>query len=250
MPPHDHSNRSLPAVILAAGDGGRLEHLTASAPKALVRVAGRPLIAYTLDAITANDITETVVVTGYRESELRTALRESPLAPGLRFASNPHFREGSARSLAAARSFVGDRPFLLLMADHLFSSELVRSLLAAHPANPSDASFVAADAADAHGPTYVAEATHLQIADGAVTAIGKGLVPFNGLDTGAFLFGPAVWQALDALPPDSELSAVCRQLIRRHQLRAVDVSGSFWYDVDTPEDLAAAESLLAGRVSA
>ena len=50
-------------------------------------MAGRPLIAYTLDALAAAGIEDVVVVTGYREQQLRAALLEgkptSQLGPSL-----------------------------------------------------------------------------------------------------------------------------------------------------------------------
>lgn len=248
MPPAGTS-APLRAVILAAGDGGRLEHLTASLPKPLVQVAGRPLIAYTLDALAENDISDILVVTGYRERELRMALRESHLAAGLRFASNPRFREGSALSLRAARDFCGSEPFLLVMADHMFSGPLLGRLLAARNSRPG-ACIVAADSAGAHDPAYVAEATRLRLDGNAVVEIGKDLTAFDALDTGAFVLAGPAWEALHALPLNCELSDVCRELIRRGQLVAADVSGTFWYDVDTPEDLVAAEALITARASA
>ena len=44
------------AIILAAGDGGRLGEQTAGLPKPLVTVRGRPLISYTLDALAEADV--------------------------------------------------------------------------------------------------------------------------------------------------------------------------------------------------
>ncbi len=247
--PSAGSPAPLRAVILAAGDGGRLEHLTADLPKPLVQVAGRPLIAYTLDALAESGIRDILVVTGYRERELRMALRESHLAGGLRFASNPRFREGSALSLRAAREFCGSEPFLLVMADHMFSGPLLARLIEARGAYGGDC-LVAADSAGAHDPAYVAEATRLRLDGDAVIEIGKDLATFDALDTGAFVLTAAAWEALDVLPLNCELSDVCRELIRRDQLVAADVSGTFWYDVDTPEDLAAAETLISARASA
>ncbi|MEJ5220904.1 MAG: sugar phosphate nucleotidyltransferase, partial [Tepidiforma sp.] len=62
------------AVILAAGDGGRLGHLTRERPKPLVEVAGRPIIAYTLDALAAAGIRDVAVILGYRAAQLGEAL--------------------------------------------------------------------------------------------------------------------------------------------------------------------------------
>ncbi len=243
------------AVLLAAGDGGRLGPHTDLRPKALVPVAGRPIVQYTLEALTAAGVDETIVVTGYRERQLLAALRESTEAPRLRFVSNPEFRGGASLSLRAARAAVQHERFLLVMADHLLSVELLRRLVAAAAGGGT---FVGADFDAA---TFAAvshhdhdESTRLRVAsvDGragarAVTAIGKHLAPYDALDTGAFVLGPEVWEAVDGVPEDCELSAVFSALAARCMLFAADVSGTFWFDVDTESDLLAAEDLVRGR---
>lgn len=232
------------AVILAAGDGGRLGHRTTGIPKPLVTTGGRPLIAFTLEALAVPEVEEVVIVTGYLEERLVAALSEGWQSQPLRFVSNPRFRGGASLSLAAARGATGNEPFLLLMADHLFSARIVRALLDAWRAGGP--SLVATDGS-AWPEAYREEATHIQLEPGTdrVAAIGKGLDPWHVIDTGAFLLTPEVWGALDASPDDCELSVVFGELARRRRLRAVDISGASWYDVDTEDDLLAAGRMLA-----
>jgi 1L-myo-inositol 1-phosphate cytidylyltransferase / CDP-L-myo-inositol myo-inositolphosphotransferase len=238
----------LQAVILAAGDGGRLGEHTTKLPKPLVHVAGRPIIGYTIDALSEAGVRDITIVVGYREEQLRDALEGQ--FPGMRvaFASNSNFHRGASFSVRAARPYLDDDAFLLLMADHLLSRELIASLLVAHAAAPGR-SFVAADAAP-HDAFYTREATKLLTASGEpdrVIAIGKQLPEWTALDTGAFVVSPAIWDALDAAPEDSELSAVFGVVIAGEGLYAADVSNAFWYDIDTAEDLAAADALLSLR---
>lgn len=235
------------AVILAAGDGGRLGELTRDRPKPLVEVGGRPIIAYTLDALRAAGIRDVAVVIGYRAGQLGEALAaQSPLP--LSFIHNPRFREGASLSLATARAWAGQDPFLLLMSDHLLSEPIIRALLAAHTAALPGTSFVAADSPHRWPHDYREEATRLVLdPDGFVTAIGKRLDPYHALDTGAFLLDPAAWDALDAAPESCELSTIFTTLAARRTLRAVDIGGAPWFDIDTSADLAAAETHLAAR---
>lgn len=227
---------------MAAGLGSRLGHLVTGAPKPLVTVGGRPLVSYTLDSLKDAGVEEVVVVTGYRETQLRDALRAlSPLA--LRFETNPEFRSGAARSLAAARLACGEDPFLLVMSDHLLEHELVTKLA---ETDPMDGAAVAADATF-RTREYTEEATRLLVEDGLVKEIGKLIPEFTHLDAGAFHCSDSVWEALEAVPIDSGLSDVFRVLANANRLRAADVTGAFWYDVDTPEDRHEAERLLRRR---
>jgi choline kinase len=190
-------------------------------------------------------VRDLVVVTGYRGAQVEAALRGR--APGtltIQTVENPRFAEGASLSLLAARETAKGEPFLLVMADHVFSAPLIRALTTAAEASPH-ACFVAADAGG-HSPGYIDEATKLAVdAKGFVTAIGKGLPTWQALDAGAFALTPAVWDAVATAPEDCELSAIFAILARRRLLKAADITGSFWYDIDTEGDLAEASALLA-----
>lgn len=231
------------AVILAAGDGGRLHQHTSSVPKPLVPVSGRPLIAYTLDALAAAGVEEAVVVLGYRAEQLRAAIGASA-SPAVAFVSNPRFHAGASLSLRAARTAVAGQPFLLLMADHMLAAEIVTALLEAYV--PGGPSLVATDASP-WPPDYIDEATRVRFEPGTsrVARIGKGLEPWDALDTGAFLLAPDAWEAVDDSPEDCELSVIFRRLARAGRLQGVDVSGATWYDIDTAADLEAATRLVS-----
>ena len=58
------------AVILAAGEGKRVRPFTRSRPKALIPVANRPIIEYTIQALLANGVREIIVVVGYRKEQV------------------------------------------------------------------------------------------------------------------------------------------------------------------------------------
>jgi len=236
------------AVILAAGDGDRLGRLTVDVPKPLVALGGRLIISYTLDALRACGVERVTIVTGYREAQLRSALTADELAGlDVTFIFNERFEEPASVSLRAAREACGDEPFLLLMADHVLSAPVVAGVVAASRGQASEASFVAADRT-AHGAAYTSEATKLALAPGPapqrVVSIGKAVDGWAALDCGAFLLSPSIWEAVDAVPEACELSTIFTETARRGELFAADVSGAFWHDIDTLDDLAAAEQLL------
>lgn len=231
--------------MLAAGDGGRLGMHTVRTPKPLVALNGRAIVDYTLESLAEAGIQDVVVVTGYREEQVRNGLRgASSRGARLSFVTNSRFQDGASLSLRAARAACGDEPFLLVMSDHLLSATLLRRLLRAGRASGAGQSFVASDGG-ARDQAYIDEATKLAIdGEGCVTAIGKQLGTWTSLDTGAFYVAPEAWEAVDSVAEDCELSVIFGELARRRMLRAADVSGAFWYDVDTADDLAAAAELL------
>lgn len=234
------------AVVLAAGDGGRLGPYTTSSPKPLIGLEGRRIIDYTLDSLAGSGVREAVVVTGYLGDYVRETLSAEWDGPmDLRFVHNPDYHAGATTSLAAARDACADEPFVLAMADHLLSPPLIGRLLDA-AGQVDGCSLVAADF-HPREPAYADEATKLALDEsGRVTAIGKDVDGWAALDTGAFFCRPDIWDMLEDVHEGAELSVLFGELAARRMLHAADVSGAFWYDIDTVEDLAMATALIAG----
>lgn len=76
------------AMILAAGLGTRLRPLTNTVPKALVPVAGRPLIEYSLLFLRSQGITEVVINLHHLGEKIRSALGDGDLY-GMRIFYSP-----------------------------------------------------------------------------------------------------------------------------------------------------------------
>ena len=90
------------------------------------------------------------------------------------------------------------------------------------------------------------EATKVRLEGTSIISIGKQLAPFDAVDTGIFCFDRRIFDALrsEVAAGRAELSAAVQQLADRGLMRAVVSDGSFWCDVDTPEDVAYARSIL------
>lgn len=225
--------------------GQRLGERTISNPKPLVSVAGRPLIAHTLSSLAAAGVKEVAIISGYRGDELQAALAEQRDLH-LTFITNPDFVRGASYSLRAARQFAGEDPFLLAMSDHLLSRELIERLSAAAEDAPRGLSaLVATDDPDGWDEAYVAEATRVDIdEESRVRHIGKLIDPWSAIDAGAFACFPNTWSCVEVAPDDCDLSTIFSVAASGGSLGAADISGAFWYDVDTEEDLQAVERLL------
>jgi MurNAc alpha-1-phosphate uridylyltransferase len=105
------------AMLLAAGRGERLRPLTDRVPKALVEVAGKPLIAWHLERLVASGCREAVI----NVSHLGQAIVER-LGDGARFGLAIRYsREAqpleTAGGIAQAAHLLGAVPFLLVNAD-------------------------------------------------------------------------------------------------------------------------------------
>lgn len=233
-------------VILAAGDGTRLAPLTLHYPKPLVRVLGQPLLDYTLDAFVAAGICDLILVVGYKEEQIRNWVGDGQrYGARVTYVSNPDYELENAISLYAARVAVASQLFVLAMADHMISADILRTLLARSPQTDT----LCVDRL-AHRAPQLDDATRVWVdRRGSIRRIGKGLVRWNAVDTGVFLFTSAIFDAIDALRAlgnqNPSISQSVTWLIEHGSgLRACDISGAWWTDVDTWEDLQDVEAEL------
>ena len=227
------------AVILAAGRGSRLGIHTDSMPKCLVPVAGRPLIHYAFSSLADAGIRRVVVVTGYRQRQLAAALGDGGrFGLQIDLVSNPHFSRGNASSLAKSLSAV-DGSFVLTMADHIISSDLLRTLMYA-----ADGGNAIAIDKSVLTPERFDEATKVSTDRGLVTSVGKDLLAWDGVDTGVSFWSSQLLAECGEDQATGELAALMTRVAAIHPVQAADVTGSFWMDVDTAEDMREAEMAL------
>jgi len=226
-------------VILAAGDGDRLGVLTATCPKVLLAVNDKPLISYPIEALAAAGIGEIAIVVGYLADKVTQALGDgSSFGVRLQYIFNPDYLGGNAISVYKAKDWAQGDPIVLCMGDHLIEPKLVRHLVNRLTLTET----LCIDYTQAKH-LQLAEATKVAVdSAGYISDIGKDLVYWNALDTGVFLLTENFFQALDELIPrlgiDIEISDVIRFMVSRgHRFNTCSVSGYYWADVDTPEDL-------------
>jgi choline kinase len=224
------------AVVLAAGNGDRF-HGKTTPSKLLVPVAGMPLISRTLVTAARAGIEEIDVIVGYEAGAVHAAAASAPLPDvTLRFHYNERWREENGVSALVSRPHVDGQRFALLMGDHVFNPHVLEQMLVLDVAD--DESLLAIDCRDAP-QARAAEATKVRLAGDRITAIGKQVDPFDGLDTGVFVFSSSIFAALEesAAAGDTSLSGGVRRLAARGLMRGVDTQGSAWWDLDTLEDL-------------
>ncbi len=237
------------AVVIAAGAGHRLRRTSgARVVKPITCLLGSPLIVRTLLVLREQAVTDVVVVTGYRAREVERLLAGEPrLAPmTVRCVRNPEWRKQNGLSVLAARPAAGDAPFLLSMADHLYSPEIVRRLRRA-PRSPGEL-LLAVDRRVAAVPD-LQDAMRVRLSGPErIRDIGKGLVRFDAVDTGVFIAAATLFEALEAEKHarggDCALADGVRYLAGLGLARAVDIGDSWWHDVDTHADLLRAQRQL------
>jgi N-acetyl-alpha-D-muramate 1-phosphate uridylyltransferase len=106
------------AMILAAGRGDRMRPLTDTTPKPLLKVAGKPLIQYTIEKLVSAGFTELVINVAYLGEQIMQTL-----ADGRQFGASIVYSNEGAEGLETAGGIIqalpllGSKPFLVINSD-------------------------------------------------------------------------------------------------------------------------------------
>jgi len=239
------------AVILAAGCATRLRPHSDDTPKTLLPVGGVPILRRTITSLLRVGFDQFVIGTGYLEHMVREAV--ASWFPGLdvTFVSNPDFRStNNAYSLLLTRPHVETDGFMLLDGDVVFDVEVIEELVERGPDCLAVRSV---------GGLGLEEVKVTADDEDRVLAIGKH-VPVRsamGESVGIEWFsGPSskrLFAVLDRRVRQQGLineyyEAAFQQLIDDGaELYGVDIGSMYASEIDTIEDLMAANARLAAR---
>lgn len=235
------------AVIIAAGFGSRISALSDSKP--LTPVAGIPLIELGIRQLAAAGVTRVVVVTGHEGERVEAFLAELARRSGMAIhpARVSDWSKPNGFSVIAGADKVaelGGGDFLLVMADHMFSAEILQRL--AREAAPDRGVTLAIDRRLDNPLVDPDDATWVRTdAAGRIVAIGKTISAYDAVDCGAFLVTPELPEAIAAAiaaGKGGSLSDGMQVLADRGRAATMDIGSAWWLDVDDPRAHAQAEA--------
>ncbi|MEN3953330.1 nucleotidyltransferase family protein [Iodidimonas sp. SYSU 1G8] len=105
------------AMVLCAGLGTRLLPLTSDRPKALVDVAGKPLVDWTLDALAQAGVEDAVVNHHYFGGMLVEHLAARTAPPRVTLSDESALLMDTGGGVVKALPLLGDEPFFIINAD-------------------------------------------------------------------------------------------------------------------------------------
>ena len=237
------------AVILIAGQGSRLREADKNFLKPFVPVLGRPLLSYTLEALSCADISTAHFVVGY-ESERVIAAAKQLIPPHISasFIVNRDWQKQNGISLLAAVGHVS-APFLLTMGDHVFDDTIIDCLLDNFEPRLLNI------AIDRKFDLIVDldDAMKVQMRGKKVTGIGKNLRSYDAIDTGLFVCPPEIFAYLKQAKSnnggnDCSLANGIELMAVDGKVRGIDIGPAQWHDIDTPRVLEHAERDTSWRV--
>ncbi len=114
------------AVILAAGLGKRLTHLTKNQPKCMVEINGETLISRMLRKLLSHGIRKIVLVVGYQKENLKQFISGLGLPAEIIYVENDCYeRTNNIYSLFLAREYLCEDTSLIMDSDIIFEDEIL-----------------------------------------------------------------------------------------------------------------------------
>lgn len=216
-------------MLLAAGRGERMRPLSDSLPKPLIRVGGRPLIVWHLEAFRRAGIAEIIINTSWLGEQLHAALGDGrEFGVSIRWSDEGPVALETAGGIIGALPLLGAEPFLVVSADvwmdvdfarvHLEPGALAHLLLVDNPPHHPHGDFGLED-----GQVTLSEGARFTYAN-------------VGLYDPQFFAGYA--------PGRRALIEPLRRAIGAGRVRG-ELHRGAWCDVGTPARLAALEEELA-----
>lgn len=122
------------ALILAGGRGKRLEEITESRSKSLIKIWEKRLIEYNLDQAVELGVNEIIITVCYRKEELmKTVGREYK---GIKimyvdegFKENELIKKGLVDAIDTAREAIGNSDFILMLSDEIVVNAKMKEML-------------------------------------------------------------------------------------------------------------------------
>ncbi len=243
------------AVILAAGCATRLRPHTDDRPKTLLHVGGVPILRRTITSLLRCGFDQFVIGTGYLEEMVQSSVAEwfpALVASGaVTFVSNPDFRTtNNAYSLALLRPHVEQEPFILLDGDVVFDVAVIEQLLERGPDCLAVRSVggigleevkVTADKHD----RVLAIGKHVPVRSAMGESVG---IELFSADTSQRLFAALHQRCFDQGLVNEYYEASFQQIIEEGvTLHGVDIGSLYATEIDTYDDLIAANNHQSGR---
>ncbi len=230
------------AVIIAAGNGSRLQGYQNGRPKPLVKVGGVHLLERVILSAKKIGITEFVIVIGYQAARIRKTINARKLGVKITWVRNLDWRKPNGLSVLKAERYVHGK-FLLCMSDHIFDYKILTRIDNTDLQN--DGGMLCVDYNLTRIPN-LDDATKVRTENNRLVNLGKSLTDFNAIDIGVFVCTPDLFEALRQSQEngDYSLSGGVRVLAESGRMRTYDIGDHFWQDVDTIPDARYAERLL------
>ncbi|MCW5690658.1 MAG: nucleotidyltransferase family protein [Pseudolabrys sp.] len=229
------------AMVLAAGFGQRMQPLTATMPKPLVKVAGKALLDHVLDRLADAGVEQAIVNVHYLGDQIvaHTASRRHPMVV---ISDERDALLDTGGGVVKAMPLIGDAPFYHINSDTIWIDGVTPNLTRladSFDAAAMDALLLLAPTAGSIG--YAGRGDFLMASDGRLSPRAeRDIAPF--VYAGAAILSPRLF---DGAPQGAfSLTRLFNRAIERERLYGLRLEG-LWMHVGTPDAIGQAEAAIA-----
>jgi len=228
------------AVILAAGEGVRLQPLTATRPKHLIKVGGRPILERCLDALKTSGIDEALMVVHY----MGDAIQEH-FGDGKGYDVRIEYVEqkavlGTGNAVSVVEPYVKD-DFLLVYGDLLFAAEAVKNVISIYEKEKPAATMavVPVEKPENYGIVELEDEKHVRR---IMEKPNREEAPTNLANAGIFVFSKEIFEKIKETAASARgereiTDAISLLPKEKKAVLAVKISRDDWMDIGRPWDL-------------
>lgn len=247
MAPATNNSTHIPrsAIVLSAGLGKRMRPLTDTLPKPMIRVAGKPLIDWGLDALARAGTYRAVVNVHYMPDPLERHVLQRD-KPRVIVSDERERLLDSAGGIVKALPTLGDEPFFILNADTFWidgAADNLKALAQAFDPARMDMAIMLARPHQATG--HSGSIDFVTDAEGRLTRaadVDEETRCAGSIYAGAAIVNPAIFAGAAAEP--HSLNLYFDRLIAAGRLFGHGLDGA-WITVGTPDAIAPAEAAVA-----
>jgi bifunctional UDP-N-acetylglucosamine pyrophosphorylase/glucosamine-1-phosphate N-acetyltransferase len=228
------------AAILAAGEGVRLQPITSTRPKHLIKVGGKPILEHCLAAVKAVGIEEVIIVVHYMADSIRQYFGN-----GEKYGLKIEYVEqkeilGTGNAVSVLEPHM-NAEFLLVYGDLLFAPKVVKSIVEAHTKEKPLATMavVPVEKPENYG---IVELESEKFIKRIVEKPSREEAPSNLANAGIYVLPVQIFQKIKEISasPRGEweiTDAISLLLKEQNKFLAVKLSGDDWLDIGRPWDL-------------
>ena len=228
------------AVILAAGEGVRLQPITFARPKHLIKVGGKAILEHCLSALKTCGITEAVIVTHYMGDAIRRYF-----ADGEKFGSKIEYVEqeavlGTGNAVSVAEPYV-EEEFVLVYGDLLFAPEAMKSIIDLYEKEQPAVSMavVPVEKPENYG---IVELEDEKCVKRIVEKPSLGEAPSNWANAGLYVLSNEIFEKAKQIKASVRgeweiTDAISLLLKNKKTVLAAEISRDDWVDIGRPWDL-------------
>jgi len=228
------------AVILAAGEGVRLQPITSTRPKHLIKVGGKPILRQCLNAVKTSGIDDVLIVIHFMGDAVRQHFGDGKkLGLKIEYAEQKAVL-GTGNAVSVVEPHIKD-DFLLVYGDILFAAETVKSVVNLHTKEKpaTTMAVVPVENPENYGVVELEDKGRVKR---IIEKPKREETPTNLANAGVYVFSTEIFDKIREASPSTRgeweiTDAISLLLKEKKTVLAVKTSRDDWIDIGRPWDL-------------